>query len=145
MIGKGKLSWMFFGSLILLSVSTPDVFPLFFLSNWPPASYPTSYPSRCLTDWDISSWRLGRWRSCLHARTQTYKYTQSQTWKCDRLFWVSKLLHSVAPWKFASLKQRQVLRLSCHSETLQLFHPSQQKWMDLAFLFILSNVNLSFG
>lgn len=48
-------------------------------------------------------------------------------------------------WKVASLRKRQVLRLSCHSETPQLFHPSQQKWMDLAFLFILSNVNLSFG
>lgn len=90
-------------------------------------------------------WRLWRWRSCLHSRTQTFEHTQTQTWKSDRLSWVNKLLHSVAPWKVASLKKRQVLRLSCHSETPQLFHPSQQKWMGLAFLFILSNINLSFG
>lgn len=44
------------------------------------------------------------------------------------------------------LKKRQSLGLSCHSEgTAQLLHPFLQKRTDPDFLFILSNVNLSFG
>lgn len=80
--------------------------------------------------WQAFGWLghhcLGDWGDDVHACMRIHNHTQSQTWKCDRLSFMSKLLHSVAPWKVASQKKRQVLRLSCHSEGPQLFHPSTE-------------------
>lgn len=72
--------------------------PLFCFSEWPPASSPSSYPSRCLADWDHH--RHGDWGDDAHACMPVHKHAitlsrrrRNATGFLER----AKLRRSVAP------------------------------------------------